>query len=138
MYKKQNEHGHGQLSYPRDAKITTRVIGPILSNAHDCLIHVIILYIKQWNTINTFQSRYIVFKCILLLNEYIFPSLGATISPKTISISQLIAILTLSTCCSFRDAGITVVNEVGVDPGIDHMLAMQVFDVIKEHGGKVR
>ena len=37
-----------------------------------------------------------------------------------------------------KDAGITVVNEVGVDPGIDHMLAMQVFDEVKEHGGKVR
>ena len=36
-----------------------------------------------------------------------------------------------------KDAGITVVNEVGVDPGIDHMLAMQVFDEVKEHGGKV-
>lgn len=29
-------------------------------------------------------------------------------------------------------------NEVGVDPGIDHLLAMEVFDEIKENGGKVR
>ena len=28
-------------------------------------------------------------------------------------------------------------NEVGVDPGIDHMLAMECFDDVKEHGGKV-
>lgn len=28
-------------------------------------------------------------------------------------------------------------NEVGVDPGIDHMLAMQCFDEVKVHGGKV-
>ncbi|ESO06790.1 hypothetical protein HELRODRAFT_110863 [Helobdella robusta] len=35
------------------------------------------------------------------------------------------------------EAGITVVNEVGVDPGIDHMLAMDSFDEIKAHGGKV-
>ena len=28
-------------------------------------------------------------------------------------------------------------NEVGVDPGIDHLLAIQCFDEVKEHGGKV-
>lgn len=38
---------------------------------------------------------------------------------------------------SARDAGITVMNEVGVDPGIDHMLAMECFDEVKLHGGKV-
>lgn len=27
--------------------------------------------------------------------------------------------------------------EVGVDPGIDHMLAMEAFDDIKLNGGKV-
>ena len=37
-----------------------------------------------------------------------------------------------------KEAGITVVNEVGVDPGIDHMLAMEIFDEVQEHGGKVR
>lgn len=35
------------------------------------------------------------------------------------------------------DAGVTIVNEVGVDPGIDHMLAMQCFDEIKHAGGKI-
>ncbi|RNA45143.1 alpha-aminoadipic semialdehyde mitochondrial [Brachionus plicatilis] len=33
--------------------------------------------------------------------------------------------------------GVTIVNEVGLDPGIDHMLAMQCFDEIKEYGGVV-
>lgn len=28
-------------------------------------------------------------------------------------------------------------NEVGVDPGIDHMLAMECFDEVRAHGGKV-
>ena len=28
-------------------------------------------------------------------------------------------------------------NEAGLDPGIDHMLAMEIFDRIHEHGGKV-
>lgn len=35
------------------------------------------------------------------------------------------------------EAGITIMNEVGVDPGIDHMLAMECFDEIKSSGGKV-
>lgn len=35
------------------------------------------------------------------------------------------------------DADITIVNEVGVDPGIDHMLAMECFDEVKTGGGKV-
>ena len=38
---------------------------------------------------------------------------------------------------SAQAAGITVMNEVGVDPGIDHMLAMECFDEVKAHGGKV-
>eukprot|EP00095_Tigriopus_kingsejongensis_P002741 maker-scaffold138_size318692-snap-gene-0.8 protein:Tk02741 transcript:maker-scaffold138_size318692-snap-gene-0.8-mRNA-1 annotation:"hypothetical protein DAPPUDRAFT_334150" len=36
-----------------------------------------------------------------------------------------------------EDAGITVVNEVGADPGIDHFLAMQCFDEVHTGGGKV-
>ena len=35
------------------------------------------------------------------------------------------------------EAGITLLNEVGVDPGIDHMLAAQCFDEVKSKGGKV-
>ena len=33
--------------------------------------------------------------------------------------------------------GLLILNEMGVDPGIDHMSAMQVLDRIKESGGKV-
>ena len=40
--------------------------------------------------------------------------------------------------CSAKDAGILVMNEVGVDPGIDHLLAVQCFDEVREHGGRVR
>ena len=42
-------------------------------------------------------------------------------------------------CFVFRavNADITILNEVGVDPGIDHMLAMQCFDEVKNAGGKV-
>ncbi|XP_021342744.1 alpha-aminoadipic semialdehyde synthase, mitochondrial-like isoform X2 [Mizuhopecten yessoensis] len=35
------------------------------------------------------------------------------------------------------EAGITIMNEVGVDPGIDHMLAMECFDEVKHAGGKI-
>lgn len=35
------------------------------------------------------------------------------------------------------DAGITIGMEFGVDPGVDHMLAMQCFDDIKKNGGEV-
>lgn len=33
--------------------------------------------------------------------------------------------------------GLTFMNEIGVDPGIDHMSAMQVIDRIKNQGGKM-
>ena len=37
-----------------------------------------------------------------------------------------------------RDAGVVFLNELGVDPGIDHMSAMRVINRIKEEGGVVR
>ncbi|XP_014245986.1 alpha-aminoadipic semialdehyde synthase, mitochondrial isoform X2 [Cimex lectularius] len=36
-----------------------------------------------------------------------------------------------------KEAGITVVNEVGLDPGIDHLLAMECIDEVHQAGGKV-
>lgn len=36
-----------------------------------------------------------------------------------------------------KDAGIIVMNEVGVDPGIDHLSAMMMLDKIREEGGKM-
>ena len=36
------------------------------------------------------------------------------------------------------DAGIMMVNEVGFDPGLDHMLSVQCFDDVHEKGGKVQ
>ena len=36
-----------------------------------------------------------------------------------------------------KEAGIIIMNEIGVDPGIDHMSAMKIIDNIKERGGKV-
>lgn len=36
-----------------------------------------------------------------------------------------------------RDAGITILNEVGLDPGIDHLLAKQVIDEVSANDGKI-
>ncbi|MBB79265.1 MAG: saccharopine dehydrogenase [Crocinitomicaceae bacterium] len=36
-----------------------------------------------------------------------------------------------------KDAGIVIMNEIGVDPGLDHMSAMSVIDKIKSKGGVV-
>ena len=35
------------------------------------------------------------------------------------------------------DKGLVFMNEIGVDPGIDHMSAMQVIDTIRSKGGNV-
>ena len=37
-----------------------------------------------------------------------------------------------------RQAGVMVLNEIGVDPGIDHMSAMRIIDDVQKRGGKVR
>jgi saccharopine dehydrogenase-like NADP-dependent oxidoreductase len=36
-----------------------------------------------------------------------------------------------------KSAGIIIMNEIGVDPGIDHLSAMRVIDYIKEKNGKL-
>ena len=36
-----------------------------------------------------------------------------------------------------REAGIMVLNEIGVDPGIDHMSAMRIIDDVRKRGGRV-
>lgn len=36
-----------------------------------------------------------------------------------------------------KEAGIIIMNEVGVDLGIDYMLVMECFDEVKYVGGKV-
>ncbi|MBM4372048.1 MAG: saccharopine dehydrogenase NADP-binding domain-containing protein, partial [Deltaproteobacteria bacterium] len=37
-----------------------------------------------------------------------------------------------------REAGILILNEIGVDPGIDHMSAMKVIHRVRAEGGRVR
>ncbi|KAJ3014576.1 hypothetical protein HKX48_005081 [Thoreauomyces humboldtii] len=36
-----------------------------------------------------------------------------------------------------KKAGITILNEVGLDPGIDHLTAMQLFDEVRAKGGRI-
>jgi hypothetical protein len=36
-----------------------------------------------------------------------------------------------------REAGIVVLNEVGLDPGIDHLYAIKTIDEVHSKGGKV-
>ena len=36
-----------------------------------------------------------------------------------------------------KEKGILILNEIGLDPGIDHMSAMKVINEIKENGGKI-
>ncbi len=35
------------------------------------------------------------------------------------------------------NAGVVIMNEIGVDPGVDHMSAMRVIDQIRDKGGKL-
>ena len=37
-----------------------------------------------------------------------------------------------------KQAGIILLNEIGLDPGIDHMSAMSVIDEIKDNGGELK
>ena len=36
-----------------------------------------------------------------------------------------------------KNAGITILNEIGLDPGIDHMSAMKIIHDVQESGGKI-
>ncbi len=39
--------------------------------------------------------------------------------------------------CEARDAGVILLNEIGLDPGIDHMSAMRIIDSIHGQNGKI-
>jgi len=36
-----------------------------------------------------------------------------------------------------KKAGVTILNEIGVDPGIDHMSAMRIIDCVRKRGGRI-
>jgi saccharopine dehydrogenase-like NADP-dependent oxidoreductase len=37
-----------------------------------------------------------------------------------------------------QETDVVILNEIGLDPGIDHMSAMKMIDEIKAEGGKVK
>ncbi len=37
-----------------------------------------------------------------------------------------------------KEAGILILNEIGVDPGFDHMTAMRIIDKVQDEGGKIK
>ncbi|QIA07493.1 saccharopine dehydrogenase C-terminal domain-containing protein [Draconibacterium halophilum] len=37
-----------------------------------------------------------------------------------------------------KEAGIIILNEIGVDPGFDHMTAMRIIDKVQDKGGKIK
>ncbi|KAG5458902.1 MAG: Saccharopine dehydrogenase-domain-containing protein, partial [Olpidium bornovanus] len=37
-----------------------------------------------------------------------------------------------------KQAGVAIMNEIGLDPGIDHLTAMRTIDEVKHEGGKIR
>ena len=37
-----------------------------------------------------------------------------------------------------KEAGITVMNEIGLDPGIDHLYAVKTIDEVHKAGGKIK
>lgn len=61
--------------------------------------------------------------CIDLKTNLITPSY---ISPEMQALDQ-----------AAKDAGIVIMNEIGVDPGLDHMSAMKVIDSIQNKGGEL-
>ncbi|KAA1134113.1 saccharopine dehydrogenase (NADP+, L-glutamate-forming) [Puccinia graminis f. sp. tritici] len=36
-----------------------------------------------------------------------------------------------------KKAGITVLNQIGVDPGVDHLYAVKMIDTVHRAGGKI-
>ena len=61
--------------------------------------------------------------CILLKKNLVTPSY---ISDKMLALNQQV-----------QDAGLIFMNEMGLDPGIDHMSALQILDELKHSGKKI-
>ena len=56
---------------------------------------------------------------------------------STLCIVLLLLCLTQELDEPAKEAGVTLCNEIGLDPGIDHMLAMQCINEVHDKGGKV-
>ena len=68
-------------------------------------------------------------RCVLLVIS--FPSRVGTCPSIVLIRSSTVPL------ASAKAAGVTILNEIGVDPGIDHLYAMKMIDQVHEEGGKV-
>lgn len=64
-------------------------------------------------------------------------STSGKVPPVAVFLFMSDFIFLFSACGSVNDAGITVIGELGLDPGLDHMLAMETIDKAKEQGATV-
>ena len=71
-----------------------------------------------------FLDLYVLKKAIAGKTDLVFPNF---LSPEIKELDQ-----------KAREAGVTVLGEIGLDPGIDHMSAVKIINEIKEKGGKVK
>lgn len=62
-------------------------------------------------------------KCIELKKHMVTASY---ISPQMLALDE-----------KAKAAGVSILNEIGVDPGLDHMSAMKIFHEVEEKGGKI-
>lgn len=77
---------------------------------------------------------------IISLIPYIFHHLvikSGTRNKKNVVTTSYVspAMMELDQQC--KDAGITVMNEIGLDPGIDHLYAVKTIDEVHSAGGKI-
>ena len=61
--------------------------------------------------------------CVLLKKHLVTASY---VSPELLALNKKV-----------KENGLVFMNEIGLDPGIDHMSAMQVIDRIRDNGGKI-
>jgi len=71
-----------------------------------------------------FLDLYVIKKCIEHKTSIVFPNF---LSP---GIKELAG--------KAEEAGVTVLGEIGLDPGIDHMSAVKIINEVKEKGGKIK
>jgi len=71
-----------------------------------------------------FLDYYVINKCIEHKTSIVFPNF---LSPE---IKELAG--------KAEEAGVTVLGEIGLDPGIDHMSAVKIINEVKEKGGQIK
>ena len=59
------------------------------------------------------------------------------LSCLALTLTRLVVTHIYSFSISAVDAGITILNEVGLDPGIDHLGALKTIGEVVQRGGKV-